>query len=147
MAALKVYLASPFFNDYELACVKRAEKILLARGFDLFSPRLHEVRDKAVVGQAEWSRATFLSDRDAIDSADVVVMLYHGAYSDSGTAWEAGYACAKGKPVVVVHTVKDAESSSNLMVHESACTNISLEELSDYDFQALPHTPYRGNMF
>ena len=89
----RIYLASPFFNAYELSCVQRAEAILQARGFEVFSPRLHEVRDPAVVGMAEWSRETFRSDRDNIDLSDLVVMLYHGAYSDSGTAWEAGYAC------------------------------------------------------
>ncbi len=27
-----IYLASPFFNEFELECVKRAEKILTDRG-------------------------------------------------------------------------------------------------------------------
>ena len=140
---VKIYLASPFFNEYELSCVKRAEELLLSRGFELFSPRLHEVRDKEVVGMAEWSREIFLNDRKYIDWADVVVMLYHGACSDSGTAWEAGYACGKGKPVVAVHAVGE---SSNLMVHESACSNITLEELETYDFKTLPYKPYKGKM-
>ena len=146
MSVKKLYLASPFFNDYELACVKRAEAILFSRGFEVFSPRLHEVRDKEVVGMAEWSRETFRSDRDNIDLSDVVVMLYHGAYSDSGTAWEAGYACGTGKPVVAVHTGHSG-SASNLMVHESAAANITLEELESYDFNALPNKPYSGEMF
>lgn len=141
----RIYLASPFFNGYELSCVQRAEELLQARGFDVFSPRLHEVRDAAVVGMAEWSRETFRSDRDNIDSADVVVMLYHGAYSDSGTAWEAGYACGVGKPVVAVH-VGRGDVGSNLMVHESAAANITMEALGDYDFDMLPHKPYRGKM-
>ena len=93
MSVKKLYLASPFFNDYELAC-----------------------------------------------------MLYHGAYSDSGTAWEAGYACGTGKPVVAVHTGHSG-SASNLMVHESAAANITLEELESYDFNALPNKPYSGEMF
>ena len=69
----RIYLASPFFNAYELSCVQRAEAILQARGFEVFSPRLHEVRDPAVVGMAEWSRETFRSDRDNIDLSDLVV--------------------------------------------------------------------------
>lgn len=141
----RIYLASPFFNAYELSCVQRAEAILQARGFEVFSPRLHEVRNPAVVGMAEWSRETFRSDRDNIDRSDLVVMLYHGAYSDSGTAWEAGYACGTGKPVVAVH-VGRGDGGSNLMIHESAVTNISLEELSSYDFDSLPHTAYQGKM-
>ena len=116
MSVKRIYLAAPFFNAYELSCVRRAEEILTARGFELFSPRLHEVRDPAE-DQALWSRETFCSDRRFIDWADLVVMLYHGAYSDSGTAWEAGYACGTGKPVVAVHVGSDPEAGSNLMVH------------------------------
>lgn len=145
MSKLKIYLASPFFNEYELQTVARAEDILFSRGFDVFSPRLHEVRTP-VEDKALWSKETFLSDRRYIDWADVVVMLYHGNYSDSGTAWEAGYACGVGKPVAVVH-VGRGECGSNLMIHESGCTNITLDELSAYDFEGLPFKPYEGKMF
>ncbi len=145
MSVKRIYLAAPFFNAYELSCVRRAEEILTARGFELFSPRLHEVRDPAE-DQELWSRETFCSDRRFIDWADLVVMLYHGAYSDSGTAWEAGYACGTGKPVVAVHVGSDPEAGSNLMVHESAAANITMEALGDYDFDTLPHKPYRGKM-
>ncbi len=146
MSKLKIYLASPFFNDYELECVKRAEEILFSRGFDVFSPRLHEVRVDMDKNPALWSRQTFENDRRFIDWADVVVMLYHGAYSDSGTAWEAGYACGTHKPVVAVHVGSDPENGSNLMVHESSRTNITLGELEDYDFELMPSKPYTGKM-
>lgn len=145
MSNLKIYLASPFFNDYELECVQRAEEILFARGLQVFSPRLNEVRG-AEDNQALWSKETFLNDRRFIDWADVVVMLYHGNYSDSGTAWEAGYACGTHTPVVVVHVGK-GDCGSNLMVHEGCHTNITLEELKSYDFDALPSKPYEGKMF
>lgn len=146
MSKLKIYLAGPFFDEYELSRVRLAEEILTSRGFELFSPRLNEVRTP-VEDKAAWSRDTFLNDRRFIDWADVVVMLYHGGYSDSGTAWEAGYACGTGKPVVAVHVGESADCGSNLMIHESAAANITLEELADYDFQTLPYKPYKGKMF
>ena len=146
MSDIKIYLAAPFFNDYELSCVMRAEEILFERGFEVFSPRLNEVRGDRGENPAEWSRSTFLNDRRFIDWADIIVMLYHGAYSDSGTAWEAGYACGKGKPVIAVHVARSGEAGSNLMIHESAQTNITLEELVGYDFEALPRKPYSGKM-
>lgn len=139
---MKIYLASPFFNEKELEAVKKAEKILAARGFDVFSPRLHEVRDYRA-GTAEWSKQTFENDRANICSADAVVMLYFGNYSDSGTAWECGYAFALGKPVVTVQLGRD----SNLMIHESSGRSITLEELNTYDFNTLPQKPYTGKMF
>ncbi len=139
---MKIYLAGPFFNETELENIKKAEKILTERGFELFSPRLNEVRVD-ISDKARWSRETFENDRRGIDGCDAVVMMYYGAYSDSGTAWECGYAYAAGKPVVVVHL----GDNSNLMVHEGSASNITLCELSDYDFEKLPHKAYEGEMF
>ena len=140
---MKIYLASPFFNEKELENVKYAEKVLTERGFEVFSPRLNEVRDVDKVGSQWWSVETFMNDRRFIDWADVMVMLYYGAYSDSGTAWECGYAYGTNTPVVVVHFGKD----SNLMVHEGCHTNIKPEDLETYDFTNMPHFPYKGKMF
>ena len=147
MAKTKIYLASPFFNEYELECVKRAEEILFGRGFNVFSPRLNEVRDEITSKDAVWGMETFQNDRKFIDWADVVVMLYHGGYSDSGTAWECGYAYGTNKPVVVVHVGKDKNNGSNLMVHEGSHTNITLDELESYDFEMMPSKRYSGKMF
>ena len=140
---MKIYLASPFFNEEECAVLGRAEKILRERGFTVFSPREHEARDENV-GKPSWSREIFSSDRAFIDWCDVVVMLYHGNYSDSGTAWECGYAFGIHKPVVVVQL----GTSSNLMVHEGSHANLpDLEALKDYDFETMPRIAYEGKMF
>ena len=47
--------------------------------------------------------------------------------------------------MVVVHVGAEADGS-NLMIHESAVTNITLEELRGYDFTSLPHKSYKGKM-
>lgn len=139
----KIYIASPFFNDTETDALGRVEDILKGRGFDVFSPREHEVRE-GNVGDPVWSRQTFLNDKAGIDWCDFLVMLYWGNYSDSGTAWECGYAYATGKPVIVVQLGE----SSNLMVHEGSHTNLySIEELETYDFKTMPQTPFTGTMF
>ena len=141
----RVYLASPFFNDNELECVKKAEEILTGRGFELFSPRLNEVREDKDKNPALWAQKTFELDRDNIDTADVVVMLYHGGYSDSGTAWECGYACGNGIPVIAVHI--DKNNDANIMITQSCRANIALDELTDYDLEALPKKSFDGKMF
>lgn len=138
---MKIYLASPFFNETELQAVSRAESILRGRGFFVCSPREHEVRDETV-GTAAWSLATFQEDRKFIDVCDCVVMLYHGAYSDSGTAWECGYAYGTHTPVLVVHCGED----SNLMVHEGSHANLTLDQLETYDFASMPTRRYTGKM-
>lgn len=139
---MKIYLASPFFNQNELEAVQEAEEILEKRGFTVFSPRKHEVLD-AETGSPAWSKAVFMADRSYIDWADVVVMLYHGQYSDSGTAWECGYAFATHTPVLVVHLGGD----SNLMVHEGCHANLTMDELKTYDFDRMPLKGYTGPMF
>lgn len=140
---MKIYLASPFFNKKELENVKTAEDILISRGFQVFSPRLNEERNDNNINSPLWAKTTFMNDKRFIDWADVVVMLYYGGYSDSGTAWECGYAYGTNTPVVVVHLGED----SNLMIHEGSHTNISLKNLSTYDFENMPHNEYCGKMF
>ena len=140
---MKIYLASPFFNDEELKNVKKAEEILMKRGFQVFSPRLNEVRNDENTQSALWSKETFMNDKRFIDWADAVVMLYYGGYSDSGTAWECGYAYGTHTPVVVVHL----GNAANLMVHEGSHSNIQLEDLATYDFDKMPALPYNGKMF
>ena len=140
---MKIYLASPFFNDEELKNVQKAEEILMNRGFQVFSPRLNEVRTDENTQSALWSKETFMNDKRFIDWADAVVMLYYGGYSDSGTAWECGYAYGTHTPVVVVHLGND----SNLMVHEGSHSNIRLDALVTYDFEKMPSLSYKGKMF
>lgn len=140
---MKIYLASPFFNETEIENIEKAEKILFDRGFEVFSPRLNEERNEENIGSPAWAMETFMKDKKFIDWADAVVMLYYGAYSDSGTAWECGYAFGTNTPVVVVHLGED----SNLMIHEGCHTNITLDELKTYDFSKMPYKPYSGKMF
>ena len=128
-----VYLAGPFFNETEVKNIEKAESVLEERGFDLFSPMRHEVRTEP--GTVDWAR----------DRADLVVALYYGNVSDSGTAWECGYAYAKGVPVVLVHVNEDADS--NLMMHVGCATNISWGDLETFDFEQLPRFEYEGEMF
>lgn len=141
---MRIYLASPFFNDEECENLSKAEKIIRDKGLELFSPREHEVRE-GNVGSLSWSLETFTNDIRGIDSSDLVVALYYGNYSDSGTAWEMGYAFATHKPVIVVHV---GETNSNLMIHEGSHTNlIGLDELESYDFNEMTRKRYEGKMF
>ena len=139
---MKVYLASPFFSEKELEAVREAEEILEQRGFTVVSPRKYQIVEEKQ-GSSAWSKAVFMADRSYIDWADVVVMLYHGQYSDSGTEWECGYAFATHPPVLVVHLGRD----SNLMVHEGSHANLTMEELKTYDFDRMPLQGYTGPMF
>lgn len=139
---MKLYLASPFFNEKELEAVQAVEKILKEKGIDFWSPRLNQL-DQFEAGSQAWSMAIYMNDIKALDFCDGTIMVYHGNYSDSGTAFEAGYTIARGKKLIVVHVGDD----SNLMVHTPAIANLTLEELKDYDFKKLEAIEYKGKMF
>lgn len=140
---MKIYLAGPFFNETEIRNVEYAEQVLKEKGLEYFSPMRHEERTEEP-GTSAWAHKLFEMDRAAIEDADALVVLYYGNYSDTGTAWECGYAYAKGKPVILVHV--DADADSNLMMHCGCRANISLQDLKDYDFGTMPESEYAGKM-
>ena len=139
----QVYLAGPFFNETEIENIELVEEILTKKGFTYFSPMRHSVDGE--VGSTEWSEKIFEMDQKEILKADVVVAVYYGNNSDSGTAWECGYACAKGIPVILVHVNEDGDS--NLMLHISATSNVYLKDLEEYDFESMPEYEYEGKTF
>jgi nucleoside 2-deoxyribosyltransferase len=49
-------------------------------------------------------RDIYERDLQKLEEADVIVAILNGPDVDSGTAFEVGYACAKGKPVVGLKT-------------------------------------------
>jgi len=85
-----VYLAGPFFTLGQLWVVEQARNCLRDMGLRVFSP-YHDVGHgpaELVVGQ----------DVEGILQSDVVLAIGDGL--DSGTIFEAGYARARGIPVV-----------------------------------------------
>lgn len=136
---IKVYLASPFFNETEIETMEKVKEILRAKGLNVFAP--FENQNKHLeFGSKEWREATFSRDVAGIDIADVVVAIIDGNYCDSGTAWEIGNSVAKGKPVVVFNPTKN---TVNLMISDSLHAYIdSFEALEAYDFKTLDKITY-----
>ena len=60
--------------------------------------------DLFATGEKVTAKQIMEADRDALLSCDVVVALLDGAQVDDGTAWEIGYAYAKGIPVIGLRT-------------------------------------------
>lgn len=133
---MKIYLAGPFFNPEERQNVEKARDVLRNRGFEVFVPMEHKLEDDDKMPNDEWGRRVFEMDRDAIWDCEIMVVMYYGLYSDSGTAWEVGYANCLNKKIVVVHLDKVQESS--LMVVNGSSANIgSIEQLENFDFENI----------
>ena len=134
----QAYLASPFFNDKETHVYNQVIDILTAKGYDLFIPRDHEIENAWGKSNAEWAREVFVVDLNALNKAEIVFVINHGMYSDSGTAWECGYAYAKEKMVVnILVDTEQKDKPFSLMMINGADMTIPLELLESVDIDKL----------
>lgn len=131
---MKVYLASPFFNDEENKYYEKMIKMLRDEGHKVFVPKEHEIPNAWDLPNAVWGENVFAVDVLGIQKCDVVVVLNHGMYSDSGTAWECGYAYALGKDVV---NVLCGEGNFSLMMLNGCNTYIKFDDFSKWFLEHL----------
>ena len=125
---MKVYIASPFFNEEQLERVDFIEKLLSAHNFDYFSPR----RDTYVKPDSshEERKKAFDDNVAAIDNSDFILVITDG--KDVGTIFEAGYAYNECTPILYfAETLGD--KPFNLMLAMSGNMGIckSREELDN----------------
>ena len=113
---MNIYLASPFFNELELPLYRQAIKALRAEGHNVYVPQEHTIDGAWDMSNELWAKCVYADDVTAINHADVVVALNFGMYSDSGTAWECGYARALGTAVVQVLCGEPNTAYSMMMI-------------------------------
>ena len=117
---MKVYLASPFFNEPEQIFYRQAIKELRAEGHNVYVPQEHTIEGAWEMSNEMWAKCVFEDDVTAINNCDVVVALNFGMYSDSGTAWECGYARALGTAVVQVLCGEPNTTYSMMMISSAS---------------------------
>ena len=129
---MKIYLASPFFNEEELEIYRRAIRLLRDEGYDVYVPQEHTIENAWSLSNEDWASRVFIEDVKAINESEVVMVLNFGMYSDSGTAWEAGYAFAKDKKVVQV--LCGGENTTYSLMMMNSCYNIvELPQIAHFD--------------
>ena len=132
---MKIYLAGSFERREEMA---RAKEILTSAGHDVYMPFDLKIPNAWDYPNAEWGLMVFTSDIEAIDWADYLVLLSYGRMSTAGSSWEAGYAYAKGKKVIVVEMTDEIMS---LMVANGRYATVKrLSGLENYDWENMPKT-------
>lgn len=111
----KIYVAGPFFKPGERERLEQLRKLFKEDSFfdnyELFFPMDHFIPNGENMSNWEWAKAVFEMDTNALLDADIVVAVYDKHYSDSGTAWELGYAYALGIPVILLCTDLNADNS------------------------------------
>ena len=91
--------------------------ILRGAGHEVYVPMEHTIEDAWEMSNHEWAKKVFDEDVKAIQEADEIYCIYYGLYSDSGTAWECGYAYALRKPV---RLIDESNEEVSLMVVNGA---------------------------
>ena len=77
----------------------------------------HSIENAWDYSNFDWAKMVFEEDVKAIRACDEVWCVYYGLYSDSGTAWECGFAYALGKRV---HLVDQSNNEVSLMIINGA---------------------------
>ena len=129
---MNIYLASPFFNELELPLYRQAIKALRAEGHNVYVPQEHTIDGAWDMSNELWAKCVYADDVTAINHADVVVALNFGMYSDSGTAWECGYARALGTAVVQV-LCGEPNTAYSMMMISSADKVVPLENVGIFN--------------
>jgi len=128
-AASMIYLAGPLFTQAEQAWLRGVKNELMQHGYEVCWP-FELFKDGQI---ADWGptapRRIMERCREALDKSARVVAWIDGTQVDDGTAWEIGYAHAKGKAVHGIRTDSrqsgdTSHSIVNAMV-EASCVTIS----------------------
>lgn len=145
---MRIYQAGPLFSEAEQNWHRTFRTKLAEAGHRVLWPyELFSQQD--VLSWGEDAPARIMeTDRNALDTCHVVVALLDGPQVDDGTAWEIGYAYAKGIPVIGIRTDfrqcgDTPHSQVNAMI-ESSCKLIVkdmeevIEILEKDEYRKLP---------
>jgi nucleoside 2-deoxyribosyltransferase len=100
----QIYLAGPLFSQAERDFNLMLRDKLVGMGFSVFLPQ-EDGEDNIYNRVEDKQRIIFENDVRGVDTSDIVLAVLDGGSDvDSGTAWEMGYAYAKGIPVLGLKT-------------------------------------------
>jgi nucleoside 2-deoxyribosyltransferase len=131
--AVRLYLAAPLFSEAEKRFNLYLRDQINRSGYETYLPQ--EQGEEARHRAKKDDKAVFFRHIQALNKVDAVVAVCDGPDADSGTAWEAGYACAMGTPVIVLRT--DSRTigpgrSVNLMLEQSSEVVVTIDDLIQY---------------
>lgn len=129
---MKIYLASPFFSSEEVAIYRNVINDLRNAGHKVYVPQEHTIENAWDLSNKDWAEQVYLNDIEAIRECEMVMILNFGMYSDSGTAWEAGYAYAMGKKTIQV-LCGDNNATYSLMMMNGCDKVISLRDVIHFE--------------
>ena len=115
---MKIYIAGKLSNNSEKDFLEEITRLCEDLGFETFLPH----RDVGLAESLDDVERIFKGDiEEGFKDIDLVVADLNGLHVGAGTAWELGYAYAKGIPCIGIKTdesVKDAlEYLSSILIY------------------------------
>lgn len=87
---MKVYIASPFFNEEQLEIVKEIEAMLTDLNILFFSPRLEGViKNMTKLQKAQSAERIYNKNIFELEECDTIIVVVD--YKDTGTLFELGF--------------------------------------------------------
>ncbi len=128
---MKVYIAGKIGTKYELKQLEYIDKLCKDLGFKTFLPH----RDVGFAKGIGDVKRIFEGDiKKGFEEVDMVIALLDGLHVGAGTAWELGYAYARGIPRIGLKTdesIGEALESLSAILIGSMKICGSLEELEE----------------
>lgn len=118
-----IYIAGPFFNQYETGIINRIKSILDTYRYEYFSPKDELMFKPGVTTPEDILRANV----NGLMKADLLVCVTDG--KDPGTMFEAGWAFAKGLPIIYIWLTGTKEQKFNVMLAATGSVVRSFDQL------------------
>ena len=125
----KIYLAGSCSSEKRTLMTNIA-RVLRSENFEVYCPFELKIPNAWDMPQEEWAMKVFAKDVEAIDAADLVLVISSGRMSSAGTNWEQGYAYAMDKTVIVIQYTDD---NTSLMTYTGCSFFISTNLENIYD--------------
>lgn len=105
---IKIYIAGKLCSDSERQSLEKIAKICEDLGFQTFLPH----RDVGLAKDIKDVEKIFEGDiKQGFKDCKLVIALLDGLHVGAGTAWELGYAYAKGIPAIGIKTDEDIKEA------------------------------------
>lgn len=115
MEKIKCYIAGPFFREGERERLEKLREFFKNDEFfdkyEFFFPMDHKIPGGESMPNGEWAWNVFEMDVKELATSKLVIAVYDTHYSDTGTAWELGFAYANHIPVLLLCTNLNADNS------------------------------------
>lgn len=149
---MKVYLAAPFFTDKQKndkSTVKAA--LSFRKDIEILDPQDFDLGLSGwEMTNHQWGKKVFDADIKALLEADAVVAIDYGLYSDTGTAWEIGFAYGACIPTIILVPNEAIATQHSLMVCSSSTIFCSIKrfcnELTAQTFEEFLKTGNKYNL-